>query len=63
VPAALAIAMTDRVKAILAVNLPNGIVLATLRLVDVKTLAELGLVALSAAYTIWRWRRDISKGE
>jgi hypothetical protein len=55
--------MTDRAKAILAVNLPNGIVLGVLHLVDVKTLAELALIGLSACYTIWRWRRDISKGQ
>lgn len=55
--------MTERAKAILAVNLPNGIVLGVIHLVDVKTFAELALVALSAAYTIWRWRRDIKKDQ
>jgi hypothetical protein len=55
--------MTDRAKAILAVNLPNGVLLGMLHLVDVKTVAELGLVALSAAYTVWRWRRDIKKDQ
>jgi hypothetical protein len=55
--------MTDRVKAILAVNLPNGVLLGVMHLVDVKTLAELALLALSGAYTIWRWRRDIKKDE
>ena len=43
------------------VLLPNGLVLAALHLADLKTIAELGLIALSAGYTIWRWWRDAKK--
>ena len=50
--------LTERIKDCLAVILPNGAVLATVRLVDLKTFGELGLLGLTMAYTAWRWRRD-----
>ena len=41
----------------LKVVVPNGCVLATINVVTLKGWAELGLIMLSAAYTIWQWRR------
>jgi len=52
----------ERAADTLKVWLPNGIVLATVNLVTLKSLAELGLILLSIAYTAWRWRRDARKG-
>lgn len=46
----------------LKVLVPNSTVIAVINLADFKTIAELGLIGLSAAYTIWRWRRDLKKG-
>ena len=47
-----------RLADILKVNLPNGVVLASVNLLELKTVLEIVLVSLSLAYTIWRWRRE-----
>ena len=51
-----------RVHDILRVTIPNGAVLGFINLVDLKTIAEIGLIGLSAGYTVWRWRRDAKTG-
>jgi len=50
--------LTDKISDTAKVLVPNGAVLGVIHLVDVKAAAELVLVGLSIAYTIWRWRRD-----
>jgi len=50
--------MNERLSDTLKVIVPNTAVVATVNLIDCKTLAEMGLILLSAAYTIWRWRKD-----
>ena len=52
-----------RLRDILRVSLSNGSAIVFVHLVELKLLAELGLILLSAAYTIWRWRKDIQKGD
>ena len=52
-----------RLRDILRVSLSNGGTIVFVHLVELKLLAELGLILLSAAYTIWRWRKDIQKGD
>lgn len=42
----------------LKVWLPNGAVLAVANAASLKEWASLGLLILSIAYTVWRWRRD-----
>jgi len=51
----------ERLFDTLRVAVPNTVVVAVLHLADLKTLAELGLILLTAAYTVWRWRRDAKK--
>jgi hypothetical protein len=43
------------------VVIPNAGMLATINLLEVKIVAELTLILLSIAYTIWRWRRESKK--
>lgn len=52
----------DRVRDTLSVNGANLATILFVHLVEVKLFAELGLILLSAAYTIWRWRRE-AKGK
>jgi len=53
--------MNERLSDTLKVIVPNGAVVASVNLLELKGFAELGLMALSAAYTIWRWRRDAKR--
>lgn len=48
----------DRIRDTVCVNGANLATIAFVHLVEVKVFAELGLILLSAAYTIWRWRRE-----
>lgn len=50
-----------RIVDTLLVLVPNGSVIATIHLMDVRMIGEIILVGLSIAYTIWRWRRDSRK--
>lgn len=47
-----------RLRDTLRVSLANGGTIIFVHLVELKLLAELGLILLSAAYTIWRWRKE-----
>lgn len=38
----------------------NGAV-ALMTLTDIQTMLSIGLVCLTGAYTIWKWRRDIKR--
>lgn len=40
---------------------PNGAVIGAIHLSDVAAAGQVVLVALSIAYTVWRWRRDARK--
>lgn len=59
----LALSFADeRVRGTASVLTVNGCTLGFINLVDLTKLAELGLILLSAAYTIWRWRREARGG-
>jgi len=45
----------------LEVVTPNAIVLALVNLVTLQALAQLVLIGLSIAYTVWRWKADARK--
>jgi type IV secretory pathway TrbD component len=47
----------DTLADTLKVVIPNSAVLATINIVTLKEWAEFGLILLSAAYTVWQWRR------
>ena len=51
----------ERERDCLKVLVPNGVVLALMHLVDLKTIAEIVLIFLSIGYTAWRWNRDARK--
>ena len=48
----------SRAGACLSVVVPNTAVLGLINMMDLKIWLELGLLILTLAYTIWRWRRD-----
>jgi len=37
---------------------PSAVVLSVIHTADLKSLAEMGLISLNAAYLLWRWHRD-----
>jgi len=51
----------ERLGDTLKVVLPNMGILAVVNIMTVKCWLEVALVSLSIAYTLWRWRRDISR--
>lgn len=42
----------------LAVILPNGTVIAFMRLADIKDICTIALTLLTFAYTVWIWRHN-----
>lgn len=50
----------SRLADTLKVWIPNGASVAAMNLLELHAVAELVLLSLSIAYTIWRWRRDIN---
>jgi hypothetical protein len=50
--------MQERGPAILSVWIPTGAVLALVNALSLKDWLQVGLLVLTGAYTIWRWRRD-----
>jgi len=55
--------MTERLRDVVEVWAPNGLVLAFVNLVSIKTCFEIVLISVSIGYTVWRWRRDARKEE
>lgn len=51
----------ERMEDTLKVLVPNVGVLAVVNLMTIRCWLEMALVVLSIAYTIWRWKRDLSK--
>ena len=52
----------ERVRDTAKVASANFGTMAFAHLLELRVWAELGLIALTAAYTIWKWRRE-AKGE
>ena len=50
--------MDERLQDTLRVLIPNGAVIAAVNVMTFRGWAELGLICISIAYTVWRWRRD-----
>ena len=46
---------------ILKVVIPNGAVVAAVNVFELKEWLSVGLILLTAAYTIWQWRRASRK--
>lgn len=51
----------SRFMACLSVLVPNSTILAVVNVVALKAWAQLGLIILSIAYTVWRWRKESQK--
>ena len=56
--AGLKVLLDERGRDCLLVILPNGATLALVNVISLKNWAELFLILLSIAYTLWRWNRD-----
>ena len=46
--------MHDTIK----VTLANGGTITLIHIADLVPMAQLSLITLSAAYTLWKWRRE-----
>jgi hypothetical protein len=53
----------ERMRDTLRIAIPNGAALAIVNISVLKEWASLGLILLTAAYTIWRWRAEIRRGD
>jgi hypothetical protein len=48
----------NRIKDVLEVVVPNGVVLAAINLSQINLGLQIGAAALTCGYAVWRWRRD-----